>query len=108
MEREIEEIRQQKANELRQRMEEQKKAEEQDGEMEAKIDLMLKTILSPEAKQRIGNVRLVNKEVYLQAAQTLIYLAQSNKLKEKISDIQLKQLLAKISGRKKEIKIKRK
>jgi len=68
---------------------------------------MLKQLLMPEAKTRLSNVRLANQELYAKAVQAIIYAANAGQLKEKISEEDLKKLLASLSV-KREIKIKRK
>lgn len=82
------------------------KAEEKQREIEAQIDELMRFALTPEAKTRLGNVKLVNQELYLKTAQAIIYLQRAGQISGKISEEQLKQLLEKFS-KKREIKIKR-
>jgi programmed cell death protein 5 len=67
----------------------------------------MRLVLTPEAKARLGNVKLVNYELYLKAAQTIIYLQKAGQIRGRITEEQLKQLLEKLSA-KREITIKRK
>ncbi|MDP2665955.1 MAG: DNA-binding protein [Candidatus Diapherotrites archaeon] len=76
--------------------------------MEGELDQMLASLLTPDAKTRLNNVRLVNKEKYLQVAHTLIMAARQGKLPSKIDEDQVKRLLAQITPPKKEFTIKRK
>lgn len=76
-------------------------------EIEAQLDDVARQILTPEAKARLGNVKLVNKKIYISAIQTLVYLYQAGEIQGKVDDAQLKKILEKI-GMKKEIKIRRK
>jgi programmed cell death protein 5 len=104
----IEEIKNQKREELKKKLEAQKEAEKQQEVIETQVEVMLKQILSPEAKTRLANVKLVNKDLWLNVSQSLIYLVKSGKINRRIEDTELKRLLAEVSGRKKQIKIKRK
>ena len=76
-------------------------------EAEIKISSMLRSLLDEEARTRLGNVKLVNKELYLKAVQAIFYLQRAGQLQGKIGEEELKQLLDKMRS-KKEIVIKRK
>jgi programmed cell death protein 5 len=60
---------------------------------------LLREMLSPEAYERMSNVRLSSPELYENVVSSLAYLAQSGKKMEKISDEQLYALLAKMTER---------
>ena len=105
---ELDQLRKQRLEELKQKMGQQQSAEGQANEAEMQLDAVLRQVLSPEAKARLSNVQLVNRELYLKAAQTIVYIARSGKLQQKISDEELKRLLEKLQPKKKEINIKRK
>lgn len=64
-----------------------------DAEQMKKIDLILYRILTPEARERINNVRLVNLERYLQVASLLANASQQGKIDTPIDDATLKQIL---------------
>ncbi len=76
-------------------------------EAEAKINSAVRSLLTEEARTRLNNVRLVNKEQYLKVAQVILYLQKAGQLQGKISEDELKQLLDRMSS-KREIKIRRK
>ncbi len=76
-------------------------------EAEAKINSAVRSLLTEEARTRLNNVRLVNKEQYLKTAQIILYLQKAGQLQGKISEDELKQLLDRVSS-KREIKIRRK
>ncbi len=97
---ELDEIRQKKMEELRQK-------QEAEAETEQKLDVLVKRLLTEEARERLSNVKLVNKEVYFKAVQTIIYLFNAGQVQGKIDEEQLKGLLKKLTE-KKEINIKRK
>lgn len=102
-----EEIKQKKLNELREKYSFQSEQQQKQIELENQVDLALKKVLSDEAKTRLFNVKLVNKELYFKTAQSLIYLAKSGKIQEKLNDTEVKRLLEQLSS-KREITIKRK
>jgi len=102
-----EEIKEDKMGELRQKML-QKQGEEQERlKAEMQLEAFLKSSLSPEAKNRLSNVRLANQELYAKAVQAIAFLAKSQGIRERISEQDLKSILARLSA-KREIKIKRK
>lgn len=64
-------------------------------------------VLTPEARSRLANVKIAKPEYAVQIENLLIQLAQSGQLKQKIGDAQLKQILGKISEKKREFRIRR-
>jgi len=77
-------------------------------EAEIQLNALMKGILEEGARERLNNIKIVNRELYLQAAQALLYLQRAGQLpKGKLSDAQLRQLLSKMTE-KREIKIRRK
>jgi programmed cell death protein 5 len=77
-------------------------------EMEAQKRQAMMQILTPEARSRLANIRLTKPEYVDQIEVQLIQLAQMGKIQSKITDQQLKELLRKLAGQKKEINITRK
>ena len=76
-------------------------------EAEAQLNRVVKTLLDDAARERLNNVKLVNSELYMKAVQAIIYLYNSGKIREKISEAQLLQLLQTLRN-KREITIRRK
>ncbi|MDR0318424.1 MAG: hypothetical protein LBI09_00100, partial [Nitrososphaerota archaeon] len=62
---------------------------------------------SPEARQRLNNLKLVKADFTEQIELQLIQMAQMGKLPIPLSDAQLKQILLQLQSRKREIKITR-
>lgn len=101
-------------NEL-QRLKEQRLAELQrrgsEDEARAKIERekqdALRVILTPEARQRLTNIKMVRPEFAEQMELQLIQLAQTGKVRLPITDEQLKQILGKLTERRKDITIRR-
>ena len=104
---ELEQIRQKKLMEMQERLSEQRQVDEQKQVLEKQKDLLLKKILTPEAKSRLTNLKLANPEFAEKLEYLLLRLYQSGQA-NKITDEQLKKILLKIKGTKKETKIIRK
>ncbi len=68
---------------------------------------IIRRILTPEARQRLTNIRMVKPEFADDIEMQLIQLAQSGRLKSQVTDEQLKRTLVQLQGPKKEIKIRR-
>ncbi|OYT39755.1 MAG: DNA-binding protein [Desulfurococcales archaeon ex4484_58] len=86
---ELEEIKRRKMLELQRRLEEEKKRREQ-------IDAILRQILTPEARSRLANLRLVKPELVDLVEQQLIALARSGRIPVPVKDDFLKKLLAQL------------
>jgi len=90
------------------KLEQMQQQQNQQLEIESKLDEVARKILTPEAKARLGNVKLVNRELYMNAIQTLLYLYQQGQIQGKINEADLKALLVKLKSGKREISITRK
>lgn len=77
-------------------------------ELDAQKKQAMMQILTPEARGRLANLRLTKPEMVDQIELQLIQLAQMGRVKSKITDDQLKQLLKNLVGQKREINISRK
>ena len=77
-------------------------------QFEAQKKQILGQILTPEARTRLGNLKLTKPEMVEQIELQLIQSAQAGSLRGKVTDDQLKVLLRQIAGQKREIKITRK
>ncbi|HIH17049.1 MAG TPA: hypothetical protein HA252_06610 [Candidatus Diapherotrites archaeon] len=104
---ELEALKQKKLAELRAQAEQRQAVEQRQTEAESKLESVAKALLEEPARTRLFNVKLVNKELYLKALQTVVVLAQQGRIREKVSEQDLKSLLMQLND-KKEIKIKRK
>ena len=103
----LEEIRRKRMQELQQQAANAESQEQARQEMEMQKKQVLMQILTPEARSRLANLRLTKPEFVDQIEVQLIQLAQMGKIQSKIDDNQLKELLKKVSGSKREINITR-
>lgn len=104
---ELEAIRRKKLSALQQRASGEQKHDQAEQEVEAQKQALLKQILSPEARQRLTNLKMVKREFTEQLELQLIQLAQMGKIPIPLPDAQLKQILIQLQSRKRETKITR-
>ncbi|MEM4246666.1 MAG: DNA-binding protein [Candidatus Bathyarchaeia archaeon] len=103
----LEELRRRKMLDLRRSLaEEQRRAQAQE-QMRAKKEAALKMILSPEARLRLANIRMVKPEFAETLEVQLIQLAQTGKVPLPISDDLLKNVLARLQTGRKDFSIRR-
>lgn len=102
-----EELKKKKLLELQQRIQAESIKQEQRQQVELQRRSILMEVLTPEARGRLANVKLARPDYALQVENLMIQLAQSGQIKQKITDAQLKQILGKISQKKREFKIRR-
>ncbi|VUT25237.1 MAG: DNA-binding protein [Candidatus Methanolliviera sp. GoM_oil] len=76
-------------------------------EYEVKKKEVLRKIMTPEARERLNNIRVAKPEFAMAIEEQLIALASSGRLKSMITDEQLKMILSQIQPKKRDIKIKR-
>ena len=110
MDEELERLRRKRLQELQQEDQLQRSLEEQEvqqQELEEQKKQILRSILTSEAKERLTNIRLSRPQIAEQIENQLIILAQSGRLKQKITDDQLRQLLARLIPKKRDITIRR-
>ena len=82
---------------------EEARKEEFDGQKKA----VLRQILSTEARERLGRIKIARPDAAENIENQLIMFAQSGQLKNKINDEQLRELLSKLIPKKRDIKIRR-
>lgn len=89
---ELEEARRRKLEELQRRAEEEEKRRYEEAQKRA----YLRIILTPEARSRLDNLRLVKPELVEALENQLIALAQSGRIKVPITDDDLRKILESI------------
>ena len=105
--RELEEIRRRKMLELQQRLAEEQRKIQMQQQIEMQKQAILRRILTPEARQRLTNIKLVKPEFASQLELQLIQLAQAGRLNIPVTDEQLKIILKNLQGSKRDIRIRR-
>jgi programmed cell death protein 5 len=78
-----------------------------DEEIQAQKEIILKQLLSAEARLRLTNVRMVKPELAALVENYLIGMASQGKIRSQISDEQLKQILQSTQQPKRDFKIER-
>ena len=104
---ELEAIRRRKLLALQQKMTDEQRQTQAEQQLEMQKQELLRQILSPEARQRLANLKMVKPEFTEQLELQLIQLAQAGKLPIPLTDGQLKQILIQLQSRKREPKIRR-
>jgi programmed cell death protein 5 len=102
---ELEAIRQRKLASLRQQALREQAEEQAVAEAQAQKEAVLRQILTPEARQRLTNIKMVKPQFAEQIEMQLIQLASTGRLKGQVSDEQLKALLQQLQGKERERKI---
>src|SRR5665647_2113565 len=93
---ELAEIRRRRAAELQNQAMDQQAAEEDRERARTAVQMALMEILEPEARERLNTIRLTRPEFAASVEQQLIMLARQGRIRQKITDEQLKGLLAQL------------
>jgi programmed cell death protein 5 len=104
---ELEALRQRRLAEMQQGGQQQAEAKERARQMEIQKQALLRQILTPEARDRLSNVRVANPEIANMVEMQLIQLAQSGRLAGMISDAMLRDILMRVAPQRREITIER-
>jgi programmed cell death protein 5 len=104
---ELANIRKRKLSSLQNRVSDEQRQAQAEDKIEAQKQALLRQILSPEARQRLNNLKMVKPEFAEQIELQLIQMAQMGKLPVPLSDPQLKNILVQLQSRKRETKITR-
>jgi programmed cell death protein 5 len=107
-EEEIEALRQKRMMELQRNLSKEEQRHQMQQQVEMQKQTLLRRILSPEARQRLTNLKMVKPEFAKQIELQLIQLAQAGRLSIPVTDDQLKEILARLQSQRRDIKIRRK
>ena len=104
---ELEAIRRRKLLEMQQRLLQEQEAAEAKRRMEMEKQALLRRILTPEARQRLANLKMIKPEFTSQIETWLIQIAQQGRISIPIDDDQLKEILRRLQRGRREIRIRR-
>lgn len=107
---ELAELRRRRMAELQRQQMQQGAMEEElqrQKQAEAQLHLILMQILEPEARERLNTIKLTKPEFAKAVEQQLVMLAQSGRIRERITDDQLKVILKQLIPEKKDFNITR-
>ena len=105
---ELEQIRRRRLAELQQRVAQEQQEAEVRQRLEIQKQSMLRRILTPEARQRLTNLKMVRPEFTSQLELQLMQIAQQGRIDLPITDERLKEILRKLQPTRRDIKIRRK
>jgi programmed cell death protein 5 len=83
------------------------KTQEKDSQLKAQKEMMLKQVLSSEARLRLNNVRMVKPDLADLVENYILNLSVQGKISGQISDDQLKQILSSAQQPKRDFKFNR-
>jgi len=104
---ELDDIRRRRMLALQRRMAQEQQRAQIEQQVEQQKQTVLRQILTPEARRRINNLKMIKPEFAAQLELQLIQLAQAGRIQIPLTDEQLKELLTKLQSTKRDIKIRR-
>ena len=100
-------LRQKRMQELQQQAAQQQQQQEQQKQLEMQLQNAMRQILTPEARDRLNNIKLANPQQGQQIEMQLVQLAQSGRIPVPVDDDMLRSILGQITPKKREITIQR-
>lgn len=107
MEDEIEEIRRRKMAEMQAQAGQQEQAAAMRQEADQQKQVVLRAILDPEARERLTRVRMARPDIADALENQLLMLYQQGRVRSKIDDATLRQLLARVTPKPRDTTIER-
>ena len=80
---------------------------ERQQKQKSQIQMLLMQVLEPDARERLSTIKLTKADFAASVEQQLVALAQSGRLKNKITDAQLKELLRQLAPARRDYSITR-
>ena len=103
----MEQLRKRRLLELRRRIAEEQQQSQVQQQIEVQKQALLRRILTPDARRRLTNLKMVKPEFTQQLELQLIQLAQQGKMSIPVTDEQLKDILVRLQSGRREFKIRR-
>jgi programmed cell death protein 5 len=104
---ELEALRKKKLEEIQLQSQQQAAMEEQQAHIEAQRHAIIRQILTPKARERLGTLKTARPELVHCIEDQLIALARSGRVVGQIDDDDLRKLLGRLIPKKREIRIER-
>jgi len=106
---ELERLKARRLAELQAQQQQGEEVRRAQAEADAQKQALMRRILTPEARQRLANIRMVRSDFAEQLEMQLVQLAQAGRVQLPINDELLKRLLSQLEGqqRKRDISIRR-
>jgi programmed cell death protein 5 len=104
---ELEAIRRRKMAELAQQQHAQQQHQEQAQAQEAQRQTLMRAILTPEARERLGRLKVAYPDIAASVEDQLLSLYSSGRLRSQVDDATLRRILEQVVPRKRDIKIER-
>lgn len=112
MDDELEKLRKKRLQDLQQQTISQEDLAEEEQKQQKQFEeqrkAILRTVLTTNARERLGRIKVARPEIAENIENQLITLAQSGRLKTRVTDEQFQELLKRILPKKRDIKITRK
>ena len=103
----MDQLRKRRLLELRRRIAEEQQQAQVQQQIEVQKQALLRRILTPDARRRLTNLKMVKPEFTQQLELQLIQLAQQGKMSIPVTDEQLKDILVRLQSGRREFKIRR-
>jgi programmed cell death protein 5 len=104
---ELEELRKRKLLDLKRRLAEEQQRVQVQQRVEMQKQAVLRRVLTPDARRRLNNIKMVRPEFASQLELQLIQIAQQGRANIPITDEQLKEILIRLQSHRREPKIRR-
>jgi programmed cell death protein 5 len=104
---ELDALRQKKIQELQIRAQQEALTNQRNQQVDAQKALLMRQLLSPEARERLANLRMTRPDIVENVENQLIMLVQAGRIAQQVDDFTLRQILRKVMPTKREIKIER-
>jgi len=104
---ELEGLRRRKMAELQRQQETQAMVQEQQNQVEQQRQAIMRQILTPQARDRLANLKMAYPDIARLVEDQLITLVQSGRIQQQVDDNTLKEILRRVAPKKREIKIER-
>ena len=104
---ELSELRKRRMAQMQQQAGDQQEELERQQKQKSQIQMLLMQVLETDARERLNTIKLTKPEFAASVEQQLVALAQSGRLKNKITDAQLKELLRQLAPARRDYSITR-